>query len=357
MTRKGLSDARRLFRARRYADVIRLLEPEVFRYRESHEYFSLLGFSCLHMGDLGGAGSYITRASQLKPGDTNALLGLAAIQLKKADPEGALKRWLEVLDEEPNNRMARRGMDILRKGLSRDNLQELIDSGRIRQLYPPPRGMGQRAWIIAGVILAAAVLGSGLLAVVLSRQQAAPRPGVASVELPPDLRRLTEEGTAASYTFTERQVRQIFQKVKSELLAFHDNLAVVEANRILLSNASLQVKERARHLKGFAVRPSFTTIRDSFPYAVVVREPALYDGCAVTWRGKLANLVVGEQSLAFDLLVGYEGEKELAGIVPVSLDFAVQLENGIALEVLGLVGAADGRLSLKGVSLHRLSDQ
>jgi hypothetical protein len=139
------------------------------------------------------------------------------------------------------------------------------------------------------------------------------------------------------------------------MLAFHDNLAVVEANRILLSNASVRVKQQARLLKGYALRPSFTTIRDSFPYSVVVREPALYDGCAVVWRGKLANLAVGEKSISFDLLVGYENERELAGIVPVALDFAVQLENGIPLEVLGDVAFAEGLLSLRGISVHRLA--
>ena len=150
-------------------------------------------------------------------------------------------------------------------------------------------------------------------------------------------------------------MRQTFQKVKSGLLAFHDNLAVLEANRLLLSNASLPVKERARVLKAFAVRPSFTTIRDSFPLASVAKEPMMYDGCAVSWKGKLANLSVGEKSITFDFLVGYEKERELEGIVPVSFDFPIQLENGIPLEVLGIIASADGRIALRGISLHRLS--
>ncbi len=355
--RKSLPDARRLFRGRRYADVIRLLEPEVFRYRENHEYFSLLGYSCLQTGDLGGASSYITRAHQLKPGDTDALLGLAAIALRRADQEGALKRWLEVLDEDPGNPVARRGLAMLRKGLSRDELQALIDSGRIRALFPPRGGKGRAAWLIAVGAVAAAVLVSGLVVVLATRPRAPARPDVAGVDLPSDLPRFTEDSTGARYTMSEKQVRQSFQKVKKEMLAFHDNLAVVEANRLLLSNASVQVKERARLLKSHAVRPSFTTVRDPFPYAQVVKEPDLYDGCAVVWRGKLANLAVRETSITFDLLVGYEGEKELEGIVPVSLDFAVLLENGIALEVLGTVAAEGGKLALRGISIHRLSGQ
>jgi hypothetical protein len=353
--RKSLSDARRLFRARKYPDVIRVLEPEVFRFRENHEYFSLLGYACLQTGDLGGASSYITRAHQLKPGDIDALLGLAAIQLRKADPEGALKRWLEVLDEDPGNQVARRGLAMLRKGLSRDGLQDLIDSGRVRQLYPPHLGKGRLAWLIAVGVFAAAVLASGLVVVLVSRPRGPGRPDVAGVELPADLPRFTEESAGVRYTMSEKQVRQAFQKVKKEMLAFHDNLAVREANMILLSNASTPVKERARLLKSHAVRPSFTTIRDPFPYKDVVKEPDLYDGCAVVWRGKLANLSLGEKSISFDLLVGYEAETELAGIVPVTLDFPVQLENGIALEVLGTVSAAASGLALRGISVHRLS--
>jgi hypothetical protein len=75
----------------------------------------------------------------------------------------------------------------------------------------------------------------------------------------------------------------------------------------------------------------------------------------VVWRGKLANLVVSESSIGFDMLVGYETERELKGVVPVTLDFAVQLENEAALEVLGIVTASSGRVSLAGISLHRLS--
>jgi hypothetical protein len=354
MPRKSLADARRLFRARKFSEVIRLLEPEVFRNRESCEYFSLLGFSCLQTGDLGGATSYITRAHQLKPGDTNALLGLAAIHLKKAETENALNRWLEVLDAQPNNAIARRGMNMLRKGLSRDGVQELIDTGKIRQLYPPLPSRSRAAWTLAAALLALVVLGSVFLALRLTRAPSHARPGVSSVEIPPGLPTLTENGAAPGHALTERQVRQSFQKVKSELLAYHDNLAILEANRLLLSNASLPVKERARVLKGFAIRPSFTTIRDSFPYSDVAKEPALYDGCAVNWKGKLANLSVGEQAISFDLLVGYEKEKELQGIVAVTLDFPIQLENGIPLEVLGLIASGDGRVVLRGVSIHRL---
>jgi hypothetical protein len=72
------------------------------------------------------------------------------------------------------------------------------------------------------------------------------------------------------------------------------------------------------------------------------------------WKGKVANLALGTDAITFDLLVGYESERELAGTVPVTLDFAADLSDGAGLEVLGRVIAEGGRIRLAGVSLHRL---
>jgi hypothetical protein len=77
----------------------------------------------------------------------------------------------------------------------------------------------------------------------------------------------------------------------------------------------------------------------------------------VRWKGKVANLKAGKDAIAFDLLVGYDQEKELEGIVGVTLPFAAQLANGVALEVLGQVIVRNGTLNLLGISLHTLAQQ
>jgi len=354
---KGLADAKTLFRARKFPEVIRLLEPEVFRHRESFDYFWLLGFSCLHAGDVGGAFSYISRAHQLKPDDVSALLGLAAIHFRRSENETAIKRWLEVLEEQPSNRIARRGLDLLRRGLGREGLQDFIDSGKLKLLYPPLPSRARGVSVLVVVLTLLIVAGLGYLVYRVRGTPVQSRPGVEAVEIPSGLSQLTETGTDFAFVLTEKEVRQTFQKARTLLLGYRDNLAEVEINRILLSNAALPVQERARLLKGFVTQPTFDTLRDSFPYAKVVTQPALYDGCAVRWKDKLANLRTAKDAISFDFLVRYDQEKELEGIVPVSLPFAVQLENGIALEVLGQVMYRTGKLSLQGISVHRLSGQ
>jgi hypothetical protein len=355
MKGKGLGEARRLFRARKFPEVIRILEPEVFRHRENFDYFFLLGSSCLHTGDLGGAFSYLSRARQLSPDAVSAILGLAAIHLRRQETEEAIKKWLEVLELDPGNAVARRGMELLRRGLSQEKLQEYIDAGKVRSLYPPLPSRGRAGLAVVIVLAATALCAAAYLGVRYFPQRSPQRPGVSAIELPADLPRLTDNGSNFTYLLTEGDIRTAFRKAKDYLLSYRDNMATVEINRILLSNAALPVKERARMLKGFVTKPDFLTLKDPLPYATVAAEPALYDGCSVDWRGKIANLKVGKSAITFDFLVGYDKEKELQGIVPVNLGFAAELVNGDGLEILGQVVSAAGKLSLNAISLHKLA--
>ena len=354
MPARNLGDARRLFRARRFPEVIRLLEPEVFRYRENADYFIMLGTACLHTGDLGGATSYLGRARQLKPGSVTALLGLAAVHFKRAETDQALKLWLEALDEDPRNPVALRGMNLLRRGLSRDDLQSFVDSGKLPQLYP--RLPGRPLWPIVLMIClgGAAIVIGGSLAWQRLRPAAPGRPGVTGIYLPSDSGLRVDADAAAVFTLSERDVEQGFKRAKGYLLDYRDNPAALEINRLLLSNASAAVKERALALKSFLRPPNFATFRDPYTYREVAAQPRLYDGCHVSWKGKVANLSIGDEAIVFDLLVGYESERELEGTVPVSLDFAADLQDAAGLEVLGRVVADGGRLRIAGVSLHRL---
>jgi hypothetical protein len=356
MAASTLASARRLFRARRFPDVIRLLEPEVFRHRESPEYFLILGISCLHAGDFGGATSYLSRARQLAPGTITALLGLAVVHLRRSDRDQALKLWLEALEEDPGNAVARRGMNLLRKGLSQEGLQDLVDGGGIRALYPPMPGTPRWMRRAIAVLAVAAVCLAGLLGWRLARPTPRPRPGVAGIALPGAGAMLIEPGqqVAPVYTMGERDVAKTFEDAKRHLLEWRDNLAIVDLNRILASNASAGVKERARALKGLTVSATFDTLQDRFTYRQVAAQPALYDGCSVAWAGKVANLQVTPEAITFDLLVGYQQDRELEGIVAVHLGFAAEIDNGIGMEVLGRVVVEGGRIRLEGISLHRL---
>ena len=356
MPKSVLLRARQLYRRRKFSQVIRLLESQIFRYRNNPEFYALLGSACLHMGDFGGAESYLRRAEQLKEEDLTTQLGLAAIAFKRGQTEVAIKSWLKVIDLDPGNKKARKALIALRKDANWEGEVVSSEAVNIKKLLPAVP-LSPWTWIAPLLLLGLiAVLAAGyvfLLPRIAPRK--APRPGVEQIELSLD-QSLTARGSAdqSAYTLNEKQVAEIFESIKEHLLEYRDNLAIREINRLLGSNASVYVKEKARLMKTFVQDPDFSTVRDPFDYLEVRSDPGLYADCYVVWRGKAANVRITESEIAFDLLVGYEEETELLGLVPVSLDFGAKIENGDGIEVLGKVVVEGEQIRLKGISLHRL---
>lgn len=356
MPKSVLTRARQLFRRRRFSQVIRLLESQVFRYRNNPEFYALLGSACLHTGDFGGAESYLRRAEQLNQDDITTQLGLGAIAFKRGQAEEALKNWLKVIDLDPGNRKAKNALSALRKDVNWEGEVVNIGAVKIKNLLPAVP-LSPWAWVAPLLLLClAAVLAAGYLFVlprIAPRRD--PRPGVEQIILSsgqPLIAESSEQQNAL--TLNEDQIEEIFATIKEHLLDYRDNLAIREINRLLSSNASVYVKEKASLMKTFVQNPDFSTIKDPFSYLEVRSDPALYADCYVVWRGKVANVQIGENLITFDLLVGYEDEKELLGLVPVSLEFAAAIENGEGIEVLGKVRVEEQQIRLQVVSLHRL---
>ena len=141
-------------------------------------------------------------------------------------------------------------------------------------------------------------------------------------------------------------------------MAYRDNAAVYELNRLLASNASLYIKENARRLKSFARTPEFKdflNFRDGYTMTAVAKDPGLYDGCYVLWRGTVANLFIGKEQIKFQYLVGSYDNRTFEGAVPVVLDFGEKLENNYYLELLGKVAVNGDTFYLKGALLRRLA--
>lgn len=354
MQRKSLSKATRLFQGKKFGAVIKLLEPRIFKYRESFPFYYMLGISCLYTGDFGGALSYLRRAHQLRDEHIGTLLGLAAVALKKRDGEEALKYWLRVTELDAFNKRAKRGLELLKGGMDGAHISQLIDSGKIEKLYPAVK---KNIPFKAAVIVlggCALLLGIYWLVRQIPLQTHSERTNVDQVTITESQAPLIDYNGNYPYTFSERQVSDIFHRAKQLFLAYRDNAAVVECNRLINSNAVFGVKEKAKVLKSYAQKPTFTNFKDPYSFEQVIHDPLLYDGCYVKWKGKVTNLKIGKERIVFDFLVGYQEEKELKGVVPAELDFAAKLEDGYALELLARVLEKDKKISLQVVSLHRL---
>ncbi len=352
--KKSLAKAKRLFQGKNFKAVIDLLEPLIFKYRDSFLFYYMLGTSCLYMGDFGGAYSYLRRAHQLRDEHVETLMGLAAADLKKRDTEEALKNWLRVVELDAKNKRAKRGLELLKKGMDEESISAFIDSGKLSKLFPPvKKNFPFYILLIAAGISFLLIGGYALIDYILSYTPST-RSEVEKVTLTPSHAPLIEYSGEYLYTFSEQEVSEIFKQAKQYFLSYRDNLAVVECNRLINSNAVFGIKEKAKILKGYAQKPTFTDFKDAFTFEEVLSEPILYDGCYVMWKGKVTNLVIEDDNMRFDFLVGYHEEKEFKGVVPVELDFAAKIEDGYAMELLAQVFVHEKSLTLKVASLRRL---
>lgn len=360
MPRSILDRAARLSARGKYGEVVVLLEPQLPIYRESARYYQLLGSACLRTGDTGGAYTYLKRAEQLDPRDVDTILCIAALHLRRGETQKAIELYLQVLELRPDDTLAAKSLAFMRREDTEERLRELVEKGGFERFYPRER-MDRRVFAAAGLVAAVAlVVWLAAPAVAgLARKAAearSPRPEIAAIALSDtDRETPTETGGVYSYVLTEKEAIAGFEKAKSLFEAYRDNAAIVIVNRLLLSNVSPSIKEKARTLKSYTNPPDFRTIKDPPPYAEVSKDPALYDGCSILWKGAAANIESKDGSTEFHFLVGYVDGKRLDGIVPVTMSAADGLVSGnLPLELLGRVHGADGTLRIEGVAIHPL---
>ena len=362
-----LTKAVRFARKGNYNEAIKTLENEANRYYGSFTYSYLLGVSYLYSNIFGVALSYLKLAAGQKMRDPNTLLGLAALYLNHGDTDKAVDLYLEVQSIDVSNRIARKALKIIRKYPGPENISAWIDSGRLHTLFPPlPRLNVSRKKLILG-IAAGMVLLLTVLGVVLKNGFFLP--GKAQRDIPQEILLADEErnsplqtGGSYRYVLTRDEVLNEYNEARRLFTSYRDEAARVKLNRILESNASDPVKNRARILISYMGTPGFDTFQtlkdeDKFSYFAVTKDPFMYRDCHIVWRGMATNVVTEQNHTSFDFLVGYDTYRTLEGIVQVDYDFAIPLNPERPVEILGRVipisGDKDSKIRIQGIAFNQ----
>ncbi|MDR1893751.1 MAG: tetratricopeptide repeat protein [Spirochaetales bacterium] len=343
-----------------YSEVIRILEPQIFRFRESGDFYYLLGVSCLFQGDIGAAYTYLRRAGDIKPQDTSVLLCLAMVHLHRQENPEALDCWLKVLEIDPKNRRAQRGLNFLKNSPPREVINDYLEEGKLRRLLPLGRGRpklkARFLWFlgIPALLLILIPLGiSHVPRLLASLSGESSREDYERIRLS-DFDIPFETGGSFQLILTQGELERALNDLNRYLVAYRDNRAMAEINRILLSNAHGDIKNKVRLLESHIREPNFAGFRDNYTYQEIQENPPLYRGCFVAWKGRGVNIAVGEDNITFDFLVDYQDRRTLSGIVPVVLEFAAEVSPDFPMELLAEVIPTAGGFRLRGVSFHRL---
>jgi len=364
-----LSKASRLIRSGKYEAALKTLQPEVNRYHGSFRYYYLMGNACLRAGDYGGALTYFRLANEANSRDPLAVLGLAALYLRRGDTSRALDFYLEVLERKPNNRIAKNALKVIRRHAGTDKFSAWLEAGKLPSLFPPvafPGFTAKEKLCGFTVLLAAAMITfSALVHFKYLPNPLNPRgdrQGITGSSLTREERLAPiQSGGAYRYEFPSRvQAVETYEKALALFIAYRDEAARVNLNRIIESNAADGLKNKARVIISYMQPPTFDTFRkgDNISFTDVEKDPFLYSDVHVIWQGRAANVSKADKETTFDLLVDYDPANKttiMRGTAFVLFDRAIPLDSGKQLEVLGRIIGLDkeGRINLEGIAIHQ----
>ena len=372
----SIASAKFLMRRRKFSKAITLLESRAEFYVDDFEYYLTLGTACLYAGVIGDAYNYYQKAREIRLSNANLMLGQAAIFLRRGNIDKALQYYLDILNIEPNNKVAKCAMEFIRKSGDYSTICQWIDSGKITKFYPP---IGHNPDIVRNIILGLLVSFTVFVTVrfyVPNRIKKVLSPKEKRLELSTvDVSKTRDNESSdnsVSVDLSESVVRyfmdekSISKSVDDAFLYFDnydDNAAMVEINRILNSNASPDIKQKVTSLMEHTKEPSFDSFDSgkerhysNFTYQDVIKDPYLFNNCYIVWNGRISNAIEGENGeWSFDLLVGYENFKRLEGVVTVHFKNkpspSIDVEKGVS--VLGRIILNSNDIALDGILLYQ----
>ena len=359
MTQDVLTIAWKLMRRRKFATAINMLESRQEIYEKNEEYYILLGIACLYVGDIGSAVTYFGEARKLKLNDTRLLLGQAAIFLRRGETERALQYYMEIKDIDPANKTAAEAVEFIRTRGDYDTICRWVDTGRIEQFYPP---LGVNPEKVASIVVPSICFIAGVVLVLLffphKNYYKGVRRDLTELTLTSEEKNNAQEkdlsGQVYGFILNDKQITKAYMDALEYFQSGRDNAAQVEINRILNSNASVSIKQKARILMSYLVEPTFDTLTDNPSYAAVQAEPSLYLDTCVSWGGRIANAVLAENgSYTCQLLVGYESGEEVEGIVTVRFASAPNIMTDQPVKILGKICTEDKKLYLEGKAIYQ----
>ena len=358
MAKDAIEIARSYMRHRQFAKAIDILEARSRYYEDNATYFVLLGTAYLYIGDTGSATVNYSSARRLSLTDTNLLLGQAAIFLRRGDTDRAISYYIEILNNDPSNKTALRAMEFIRLQGDYDTICRWTDTGKIETFYPP---VGFNPSKLAGIIipLAACLLGCILALRFFDFKMTGKgnRADLSSLMLTLEDRAALQETDLSSgafgYLLSANEIAASYDRAQRYFQDYRDNMSQIEINRLLNSNASVQVKRKARTLMSYLDVPSFDTIKDSPSIRAVQKETPLYLDCWVSWSGRISNVTSINGNYTADFLVGYENMEKVEGIVRLKFISTPDIALDKPVTVLAQISTEEGKLLLKGRSVYQ----
>ncbi|WP_281862114.1 tetratricopeptide repeat protein [Candidatus Borrelia fainii] len=364
------------YNSHKYSDVVKLLEKEIFLYKNYYFYHYILGMSYLRMGNLGTAQTYLKKAYTLNPTEPDVKQSIAILLAAQGKEDKAIQIWLKMIEENQEIQRSEFSLETIRKNPIQGAL--FLNKNKIyTKLFPEIKvKTGQNLSKLIRILLTIASLAFLLIAIfllihskkiiklTLSDSKVKEKKTINNIAAYIDDIKINNkekiENHEGQFVFilTETEIRNSFQKIKTHLKQGKDNFARIEINKILNSNASESIKLKAKNLASFISRPNFITFDDYLVLKEIKKNPLIYSNVYVKWEGIANNIEKKDKITYFDFYVGYN-KNALEGIITTKTTFDIDINFKDYVEILGQINYDYNTniLTLNAITIRKIEKQ
>ncbi len=138
------------------------------------------------------------------------------------------------------------------------------------------------------------------------------------------------------YYYNSETLQEDFRISKQLIKSGRLNEALKKINKIIHSNANMSVRERASFLKRFIMAIEDREW-DEIAYSEIMKNPHLYGGYSLKWKGKIANLKKRHNAIVFNLLINYRTTDQFDGMAEMYCEQCGEsIKNGDIVSVKGI---------------------
>ena len=349
------------YRKKDYKKALSYFEQALRKDKEDPQIYRFLGYCSLFIGDFDGARRYFKGGLLVDEDNIELMKGLAFVYLKDERIEDAIGLWGEVLQKNKRDRMVKNALKGLRESEEPLIFIENVKPQELMNMRPP-LSTKIKPFITAGIItLAVFIIGVliyftpvynkilrtfypdyfELKSITLPREEAMTSPGLGD----------------ALFTFSDQEIEKYFVRIKKDIYRGRYNSAIILMNKVMQSNAHPLVKERFGILYDFLEPPDPLSLDINPGLSEVLKQPVVYKGIYVLWKGRIANLKKSKEGASFDLLVNYINEDTVEGIAHVDAVGTYYLQSKQMVEVYAnFTGRVEpgGRVILKALLIRDL---
>lgn len=296
-----LENAKRLYYKNKLKASKKLLDECVEINYTNTDVFKYLGLIFVYQNDDQAAFKSLIRAYRANLDDPEVLHALAFLELKDRNMEKALDYWLGALELDPEDKIAKRNMERVRRTKDLDRLiQSVRPSSYLKKgLVFPVISFPVMIIFSAVLFIAAGVV----LSLRMWENVENGKPAFQRAVRKMNLEQMTDyinAGSPALFRFDNQEVPAFFRSIKRALKDGKLNQVIIELNRIRHSNLREDVKEKFLLFGDFIPEPEhYKDVDMNINPEALFNEPTLYQGIYLVLDGKIRGLSTSREGHSF----------------------------------------------------------